>query len=69
MKDQTVHLLLAFLAGMIAYKMLFARTEGWDAWDLAGVPGQVARAQANEAERLANRAFYPKECARGQIKC
>ena len=29
MKAQTVHLLLAFLAGMIAYKMLFARTEGF----------------------------------------
>ena len=30
MKTQTVHLLLAFLAGMIAYNMLFARTEGID---------------------------------------
>jgi hypothetical protein len=60
MKYQTVHLLLAFLAGMIAYKMLFARTEGFPTpWGLAG----------DKVERLANRVFYTKECARDQVKC
>jgi hypothetical protein len=53
MKDQTVHLLLAFLAGMIAYKMLFARREGWDAWDLAGPAGQIWREEAKVVKDVA----------------